>query len=126
MVPQHRSPTQPNVADEVVSNRMVRATTNVSGIEAGQASGNVDKTQPMATYNESSSHEIYSGDLNPSQHDTMRDMPHDSPLPRVNTLGSDAGSLKYKHLVDICTKLLYRVTGLEADLKQTKKHYGAA
>ncbi|GJU13891.1 copia protein [Tanacetum coccineum] len=41
------------------------ATTTVTGLEAGQGSGNIDKTPTM---------------------------PQDSPLPRVNTLGSDEGT----------------------------------
>ncbi|GJV32564.1 hypothetical protein Tco_1392964 [Tanacetum coccineum] len=73
MVPQPRSPTQSPVADEVTSTRVdVRyrgATTTVTGLEAGQGSGNINKTPTM---------------------------PHDSPLPRVNTLGSDEGKKTVK------------------------------
>ncbi|GJT20252.1 hypothetical protein Tco_0890189 [Tanacetum coccineum] len=68
MVPQPRSPTQTPVVDEVASTgvdvRYGGATTTVTGLEAGQGSGNIDKTPTM---------------------------PYDSPLPRVNTLGSDEG-----------------------------------
>ncbi|GKD15418.1 hypothetical protein Tco_1199825 [Tanacetum coccineum] len=53
-------------------------------------------------------------------------MPHDSPLPRVNTLGSDKGRLQHNELMDLVTKLLDRVVALETDLTQTKKVYGAA
>ncbi|GJX35415.1 hypothetical protein Tco_0246972 [Tanacetum coccineum] len=59
-----------NVADGAASTgvdvRLGGATTTVTGLEAGQGSGNIDKTPTM---------------------------PHDSPLLRVNTLGSDEGKL---------------------------------
>ncbi|GJY94097.1 ribonuclease H-like domain-containing protein [Tanacetum coccineum] len=68
VVPQSRSPTQTPVADEAaftgVDVRYGGATTTVTGLKAGQGSGNIDKTPTM---------------------------PQDSPLPRVNTLGSDEG-----------------------------------
>nr|GEV25125.1 hypothetical protein [Tanacetum cinerariifolium] len=53
-------------------------------------------------------------------------MPYDSPLPRVNTLGSDEGSMTQKELMVFCTTLSKKVESLEIDLKQTKKIYGAA
>ncbi|GJY36866.1 hypothetical protein Tco_0422244 [Tanacetum coccineum] len=102
MVPQPRSPTQTNVADEAASTgvdvRLGGATTTVTGLEAGQGSGNIDK--------------------NPT-------MPYDSPLPRVHTLGSDEGRMQHNELMDLVTKLSDRVVALETDLTQTKKVYGA-
>ncbi|GKE22020.1 hypothetical protein Tco_1433532 [Tanacetum coccineum] len=53
-------------------------------------------------------------------------MPHDSPLPRVHTLRSDEGRMQHNELMDLVTKLSYRVVSLETDLQQTKKVYGAA
>ncbi|GJU94346.1 hypothetical protein Tco_1319102, partial [Tanacetum coccineum] len=53
-------------------------------------------------------------------------MPHDSPLPRVNTLGSDEGSMTLQELMVFCTTLSKKVESLETDLKQTKQIYGAA
>ncbi|GJZ00591.1 hypothetical protein Tco_0518020 [Tanacetum coccineum] len=53
-------------------------------------------------------------------------MPQDSPLPRVNTLGSDEGSLTLQELTVLCTTLSKKVESLETDLKQTKLTYGAA
>ncbi|GJR23920.1 hypothetical protein Tco_0972447 [Tanacetum coccineum] len=53
-------------------------------------------------------------------------MPQDSPLPRVNTLRSDEGSMKLQELMVLCTTLSNKVKSLETDLKQTKKIYGAA
>ncbi|GKA61065.1 putative ribonuclease H-like domain-containing protein [Tanacetum coccineum] len=53
-------------------------------------------------------------------------MPHDSPLPRVHSLGSDKGSLTLNELTVLCTSLSKKVESLESDLKQTKQTYGAA
>ncbi|GJR89948.1 hypothetical protein Tco_0213959 [Tanacetum coccineum] len=53
-------------------------------------------------------------------------MPHDSPLPRVNSLGSDEGSITLRKLTVLCTTLSKKVESLESDLKQTKLTYGAA
>ncbi|GJX97693.1 hypothetical protein Tco_0353491 [Tanacetum coccineum] len=52
-------------------------------------------------------------------------MPHDSPLPRGHTLGSDEGRTQYNELMDLVTKLSDRVVALETELKKTKKVYGA-
>ncbi|GJT80295.1 hypothetical protein Tco_1054637, partial [Tanacetum coccineum] len=75
------------------------ATTNVTSLDAGQGSGNIDKTPTI---------------------------PHDSPLPRVHTLGSDEGGMQHNELMDLVTKLSDRVVALETDLQQTKKVYGTA
>ncbi|GKA78190.1 hypothetical protein Tco_0784727 [Tanacetum coccineum] len=53
-------------------------------------------------------------------------MPHDSPLLRVNTLGSDKGSMTQQELMVFCITLSKKVESLESDLKQTKQIYGAA
>ncbi|GKF47241.1 hypothetical protein Tco_0137043, partial [Tanacetum coccineum] len=53
-------------------------------------------------------------------------MPHDSPLPRVYSLGTDEGSLTLNELTVLCTSLSKKVESLESDLKQTKQTYGAA
>ncbi|GKC49102.1 hypothetical protein Tco_1071847, partial [Tanacetum coccineum] len=50
----------------------------------------------------------------------------DSPLLRVHTLGSDEGSMTLLELTVLCTTLSKKVESLEADLKQTKKVYGAS
>ncbi|GKB49936.1 hypothetical protein Tco_0900689 [Tanacetum coccineum] len=52
--------------------------------------------------------------------------PHDSPLPRGHTFGSDEGRLKHDELIELVTKLSDRVVAVEEDLKQTKKTYGTA
>ncbi|GKF12980.1 hypothetical protein Tco_0050906 [Tanacetum coccineum] len=89
-VPHPSSSPYTNVADEVASTCMdVKyggAATTVTGLEAGQGSGNIDT------------------------------MPHDSPLPRVHTLGSDEGRMQHNELMDFVTKLSDRVIALETDL----------
>nr|GEW11558.1 RNA-directed DNA polymerase, eukaryota [Tanacetum cinerariifolium] len=75
------------------------AATTVTSLDAGQGSGNNDKT-PF--------------------------MPYDSPLLRVNTLRSDEERMQHNELMDLVTKLSDRVLALEEDLKQTKKVYGGA
>ncbi|GJR10122.1 hypothetical protein Tco_0792774 [Tanacetum coccineum] len=44
-------------------------------------------------------------------------MPHDSPLPRVNTLGSDEGRMQHNKLIDLATKLSDKVVALVSDLE---------
>ncbi|GKB06399.1 putative ribonuclease H-like domain-containing protein [Tanacetum coccineum] len=101
VVPQPRSPTQTPVADKAASIgvdvKLGGATTIVTVLEAGQGSGNIDKTPTM---------------------------PHDSPLPRVNTLGSDEGSMQLQELMALCINLSNKVESLQTDLKQTKQIYG--
>ncbi|GJZ13786.1 hypothetical protein Tco_0549016 [Tanacetum coccineum] len=53
-------------------------------------------------------------------------MPHDSPLPRVYSLGSNGGSMTLHELTVLYTTLSKKVESLESDLKQTKLTYGAA
>ncbi|GJZ06196.1 hypothetical protein Tco_0539989 [Tanacetum coccineum] len=53
-------------------------------------------------------------------------MPHDSPLPRVHSHGSEEGSLTLPELMVLYTSLSKKVESLESDLKQTKQTYGAA
>ncbi|GJU70985.1 putative ribonuclease H-like domain-containing protein [Tanacetum coccineum] len=97
------SPTQSPIADEAafigVDVRYGGATTTITSLEAGHDSGNIDMTPTM---------------------------PHDSPLLRVNTLGSDEGSMTLQELMVFCTTLSKKVESLETDLKQTKLTYGAA
>ncbi|GKC27693.1 hypothetical protein Tco_1034987 [Tanacetum coccineum] len=53
-------------------------------------------------------------------------MPHDSSQLRVQSLGSDEGSLTLNELTVLCTTLSKKVKDLQNDLKQTKLTYGAA
>ncbi|GJY34169.1 hypothetical protein Tco_0418638 [Tanacetum coccineum] len=52
--------------------------------------------------------------------------PHDSPLLRVHTLGSDEGSMQQNELTDLVTKLTDKVKVLDNDLEQIKKVYSSA
>ncbi|GJY94132.1 putative ribonuclease H-like domain-containing protein [Tanacetum coccineum] len=101
VVPQPRSLTQTNLVDNAASTDVdvIRGgdVTTVTSLNVGHDSGNIDKT-PL--------------------------MPHDSPLPRVHTLGSDEGRMQHNELMDLVTKLSNRVVALETDLKQTKQIYG--
>ncbi|GKD36428.1 hypothetical protein Tco_1251937 [Tanacetum coccineum] len=53
-------------------------------------------------------------------------MPHDSSQPRVQSLGSDEGSLTLNALMVLYTTLSKKVEDLQNDLKQTKLTYGDA
>ncbi|GKD59566.1 hypothetical protein Tco_1297075 [Tanacetum coccineum] len=53
-------------------------------------------------------------------------LPHDSSQPRVQSLGSDEGSLKHNELMVLCTSLSNKVQSLETELKETKQTYNSA
>ncbi|GJR02437.1 putative ribonuclease H-like domain-containing protein [Tanacetum coccineum] len=103
----------PNVVVEVVykewDDRVERATTTAASLDAAQGSGNILKTQSTTIPNVPLPRGIGAGGS-----------------PRVNTLGSDEGSMKLYELMALYTKLSDRVLALETDLRQTKKVYGAA
>nr|GEW10715.1 hypothetical protein [Tanacetum cinerariifolium] len=98
-VPQPSEPTE-YVANEAIykelDDRLVRAATIASSLEAEQDSGNIDKTQSKATPNEASSSGTTPGGG-----------------PRGNTLRSDEDSLKLNELMELCTNLQSRVLDLE-------------
>nr|GEZ59245.1 hypothetical protein [Tanacetum cinerariifolium] len=102
-VHQPSSPTHTHVAYEAASTgvdvKHGGAATTVTSLDTELGSCNIDKTPSM---------------------------PHDLPLPRVNTLKSDEGRMQHNELMDLVTKLSDIVLALETDLKQTKKVYGAA
>nr|GEY05618.1 putative reverse transcriptase, RNA-dependent DNA polymerase [Tanacetum cinerariifolium] len=102
-LPQPSSPTHTHVADEATSTgvdvRHGGAATTVTSLDARQGSGNIDKTSSI---------------------------PYDLPLPRLNTLGSDEGSMTLQELTVLCTTLSQKVESLKADLKQIKKVNEAA
>ncbi|GJZ47095.1 retrovirus-related pol polyprotein from transposon TNT 1-94 [Tanacetum coccineum] len=131
----------PNVADEVVfkewDDRVVRATTTAASLDAAQASGNITKTQSMIipnvplpqgihTCGSPRCQEAIEGSIAQTRSERVPTSTYDSPLSRVNTLGSDEGSMTLLELMVLCTTLSKKVESLEADLKQTKKVYGAA
>ncbi|GJX71343.1 putative ribonuclease H-like domain-containing protein [Tanacetum coccineum] len=76
----------PNVADEAIfkerDDRVVRATTTATSLDAAQASGNIPKTQSTAMSKRASKHS------------------YDSPLPRVNTPASDEERNEQQDLTD--------------------------
>ncbi|GKA38956.1 hypothetical protein Tco_0731507, partial [Tanacetum coccineum] len=103
----------PNVPDEAVyeewDDRVERATTTAASLDADP------KCQ-----------EAIGGSIADTRSKRVPTPPYDSPLPRVHTLGSDKGSMTLQELTVLCTTLSKKVESLEADLKQTKKVYGAA
>ncbi|GJX13653.1 hypothetical protein Tco_0205411 [Tanacetum coccineum] len=115
MVSRPRSPTQTLVADETVheerGDSVERAATTAASLDTEQASGNINRTQSTTIPNEPFPQEISSGGSPRHQETKLGDMPaqtrfewlskqpHDSPLPRVNTLGSDEGGLKLQELM---------------------------
>nr|GEZ97820.1 hypothetical protein [Tanacetum cinerariifolium] len=98
-VPQSSGPTE-SVVDEAVhkefGDRLVRATTTASSLDAKQDSGNITKTQSKATPNEPSFQGTNLGGG-----------------PRCNTLQSDEDSLKLDESMALCTTLQNKVLDLE-------------
>ncbi|GKD03957.1 hypothetical protein Tco_1178931 [Tanacetum coccineum] len=119
----------PLVADETVTkemeDRMEKAATTTSSLEAEQDSGSINRTQSMATLNEPSPQGTGSGSGPRCQDTILGDaeaqtrfettskQSNDLPLLRVNTLGSGEDRMKLKELMDLCTKLSDRVLDLE-------------
>ncbi|GKA20317.1 hypothetical protein Tco_0700306 [Tanacetum coccineum] len=130
----------PNVADEAVykewDDRVERDTTTAASLDAKQASGNINRTQSTAIPNvplpqgigaggSTKCQEAMGGSIAQTRSKRVPILPCDSPLPRFHTLGSDEGSMTLQELMVLCTTLSKKVESLEADLKQTKKVYGA-
>ncbi|GKC04820.1 hypothetical protein Tco_0996430 [Tanacetum coccineum] len=109
----------PNVADEVVyeewDDRVERATITAACLDAEQASGGSLRCQ-----------RAMGGSIAQTRSERVPTQSYDSPLTRVYSLGSDEGSMTLQELTVLCTTLSKKVESLEADLKQTKKVYGAA
>nr|GEV82926.1 hypothetical protein [Tanacetum cinerariifolium] len=91
-------PTHTHVADEAASTgvdvRHGGASTIVTSLDAEQGSGNIDKTLSM---------------------------PRDSPLIRVNILGSDEGRMQHNELMDFVTKLSYQSSSFGGRLNANKE-----
>ncbi|GJR05279.1 hypothetical protein Tco_0528263 [Tanacetum coccineum] len=109
----------PNVPYEAVyeewDDRVERATTTTASLDIEQASGGSPSCQ-----------EAMRGSIAQTKSKRVPTPPHDSPLLRLNTLGSDEGSMTLQELTVLCTKLSKKVKSLEVDLKQTKQVYGVA
>ncbi|GJY36835.1 hypothetical protein Tco_0422213 [Tanacetum coccineum] len=114
-VPQPSGPTD-IVADEAVhkelGDRLVRAATTASSLEAEQDSGNITKTRSKATPNESSSlgttlgggprcQETMGDTIAQTRFENVSKHSNDSLLARGNTLRSDKDSLKLKELMEL-------------------------
>ncbi|GJT69787.1 hypothetical protein Tco_1029073 [Tanacetum coccineum] len=108
-IPQSSGPPV-KVGDEAVhkelGDRMERAATTASSLEAEQDSVPSSTSQPPIT---------------PTEEPTL--MPHESPLHGVHLLRRDEGSMQQHELMDLVTKLIDKIGVLEKDLQQTKKTY---
>ncbi|GJR11155.1 putative ribonuclease H-like domain-containing protein [Tanacetum coccineum] len=131
----------PNVPDEAVyeewDDKVERATTTAASLDAEQASGNINRTQSTAMPNvplpqgigaggSPRCQEAMGGSIAQTRSKRVPTQSYDSPLLRVNTLGSDEGSMPLLELIVLCITLSKKVESLEADLKKTKTVYGAA
>ncbi|GJY95277.1 hypothetical protein Tco_0511638 [Tanacetum coccineum] len=104
--------------------RVLHATT-ASSLEAEHDSGNINRTQSMATLNEPIPQGTSLGSGPRCQDTILGDRPaqtrferlskqsNDPPVSRVNTLRSGEDSMKLKELMELCTKLSERVLALE-------------
>ncbi|GJR63458.1 hypothetical protein Tco_1505620 [Tanacetum coccineum] len=128
----------PLVVDETVTKEkediIERVATIASGLEAEQDSGNINRTQSMATLNEPCPQGTSSGSGPRCQDTILRDakaqtrfetiskQSNNPPLSRLNTLGSGEDRLKLKEFMDLYTKLSDRVLNLETTkIAQAKK-----
>ncbi|GJZ30195.1 hypothetical protein Tco_0575242 [Tanacetum coccineum] len=131
----------PNVPDEAVyeewDDRVERATTTAASLDAEHASGTINRTQSITIPNvpllqrvgaggSPRCQEAMGGYIAQTRSERVPTPPRYSPLPRVNTLGSDEGSMTLQELTVLCTTLSKNVERLESDLKQTKQVYGVA
>nr|GEW64876.1 retrovirus-related Pol polyprotein from transposon TNT 1-94 [Tanacetum cinerariifolium] len=138
-IPQSNVPS--SVVDKAITKEMHdglrRATTTASSLEAEQGSGNISKTQTKATPSGPSSPRT-SSEGGPGCYFTMGDnpvqarperlsnMPNEPPLEEGNISQSGEGGMQLLELMDVCTKLLDKVTTLENELKSTKAVYNKA
>ncbi|GJZ81052.1 hypothetical protein Tco_0646046 [Tanacetum coccineum] len=128
----------PLVADEIVTkereDRMEKAITTAFGLEAEQDSGNINRTQYMATLNEPCHQGTSSGSglicqdtilgyaKAQTRFETVSKQSNDPPLSRLNTLGGGEDRLKLKEFMDLYTKLSDIVLDLETTkIAQAKK-----
>ncbi|GJU91862.1 reverse transcriptase domain-containing protein [Tanacetum coccineum] len=127
--PSHKSGSPPKkVGDEVVytgeDDRVDRATTTATSLDAEQDSGNILKTQSTTIPNVPLSQGIGTGGGHTPRSDEERlkqddltnfipPTPYDSPLSGGHTPGSDEGRPNINELMAICTKLSNTVLALE-------------
>ncbi|GJW70410.1 hypothetical protein Tco_0127327 [Tanacetum coccineum] len=116
------------VADEAVhkelGDRLVRAATTASSLEAEQDSGNIAKTRSKETPNESSSlgttsgggprcQETMGNTIAQTRFENVSKLSNDSLLAKGNTLRSDEDRLKLNELMELCNNLQKKVLDLE-------------
>ncbi|GKB04765.1 putative ribonuclease H-like domain-containing protein [Tanacetum coccineum] len=113
------------IVNEERGDKMERAATTASSLEAEQDSDNIIWTQSMATLNEPIPQGTSLGSGPRRQNTILGDRPAQTkferlsklsnkpPLSRVNTLRSGEDSMKLNELMEICTKLSDRVLDLE-------------
>ncbi|GJT66270.1 ribonuclease H-like domain, reverse transcriptase, RNA-dependent DNA polymerase [Tanacetum coccineum] len=104
--------------------RMERAATTASSLEAEQDSGNINRTQSMAILNDSfpqgtnsrsgprCQDTILRGAEAQIRFEAASKQSNDPPLLRVNTLRSGEDNMKLKELMEFCTKLSERALDL--------------
>ncbi|GJY74336.1 putative ribonuclease H-like domain-containing protein, partial [Tanacetum coccineum] len=125
----------PLVTNETVikewEDRMERATTTASSLEAEPDSGNINRTQSMETLNESfpqgadsgsglkCQDTILGGAEAQTRFEAASKQSNDPPLSRVNTLGSMEDSIKLKELMEFCTQLSEFIQALVEKKKVT-------
>ncbi|GKE57011.1 hypothetical protein Tco_1496196, partial [Tanacetum coccineum] len=123
------STTQPIHEEPIlnIDDKVERATTTAASLDASQASGNITKTQSTTIRNvpfpqgigaggSPRCQEATGGSIAQTRSERVPTQPHDSPIPRVNTLRSDEGSMQLQELMALCIKLLDSVLALETDL----------
>ncbi|GJT73889.1 putative ribonuclease H-like domain-containing protein [Tanacetum coccineum] len=104
--------------------RMERAATTASSLEAEQDSDNINRIQSIATLNDplpqgtcsgsgpKCQDTILRGAEAQIQFETASKQSNDLPLSRVNTLGSGEDNMKLNELMELCTKLSEWILGL--------------
>ncbi|GKC40362.1 putative ribonuclease H-like domain-containing protein [Tanacetum coccineum] len=104
--------------------RMERGSTTASSLETEHDSGNINRTQSMATLNESfpqgtdlgsgprCQDTTLGGAKAQIRFETASKQSNDPPLSRVNTVRSREDSMKLNELMDLCTKLPEKVLDL--------------
>ncbi|GKD66071.1 hypothetical protein Tco_1308179 [Tanacetum coccineum] len=102
-------------------------------IAQGQSQSSTPQTSPSRiTSSPSLSPQSHQPSPSPHPIDTTHhteeptQMPHESPLHSVHSLGRDEGSLSLNELTVLCTSLSEKVASLESELKQTKETYNTA
>ncbi|GJX20647.1 hypothetical protein Tco_0223324 [Tanacetum coccineum] len=102
-------------------------------IAQGQSQSFTLQTSPSRiTYSPSLSPQTHQPSSSPHPIDTTHhteeptQMPYESPLHSVHSLGRNEGSLSLNELMVLCTSLSKKVASLESELKQTKETYSTA